>query len=266
MRGLPLLAGWHILLWIPCGPMRHSGVVMLVIQPVRHAVPRAAQPRTESRTCLLPSLLSRGPGCQASFVLSLSLLGINLMPLATAGLGSGVVLGFASQSVLANVVAGCNLVRSLPPFLLRCLHMCMQSAHLQLAASLLIGDTGCVHAMHTPVCTGPASSLAQVDLRHGLQGWTDCNGSQCSHYASLSAQQCLVHDVSNCATPRPPHSRHPHLLFMLQRHHWCSAQATSGQSSTTGDELVRVAAACNTPAGGGRPRDPAGCRRRRGRS
>lgn len=47
---------------------------------------------------------------QVSFATSLSLLGINLMPLATAGLGSGVVLGFASQSVLANVVAGCNLV------------------------------------------------------------------------------------------------------------------------------------------------------------
>ena len=47
---------------------------------------------------------------QASFAMSLNLLGINLMPLATAGLGSGVVLGFASQSVLANVIAGCNLV------------------------------------------------------------------------------------------------------------------------------------------------------------
>ncbi len=47
-----------------------------------------------------------------SAIVSVSLLGINLMPLATAGLGSGVVLGFASQSVLANVIAGCNLVRS----------------------------------------------------------------------------------------------------------------------------------------------------------
>lgn len=51
---------------------------------------------------------------QASFLISLNLLGINLMPLATAGLGSGVVLGFASQSVLANVVAGCNLVSAQP--------------------------------------------------------------------------------------------------------------------------------------------------------
>ncbi|KAK9786072.1 hypothetical protein WJX73_005993 [Symbiochloris irregularis] len=50
----------------------------------------------------------------AGFVMSLNVLGINLMPLATAGLGSGVVLGFASQSVLSNVVAGCNLLITRP--------------------------------------------------------------------------------------------------------------------------------------------------------
>ena len=62
---------------------------------------------------------------QASFGLTLLLMCINLMPLATAGLGSGVVLGFASQSVLANVVAGCNLVR---PKLSRALHFCAHIA------------------------------------------------------------------------------------------------------------------------------------------
>ena len=42
------------------------------------------------------------------------MLHINLVPFATAGGVGGIVLGFASQSVLANIVAGCNLLITRP--------------------------------------------------------------------------------------------------------------------------------------------------------
>ena len=44
----------------------------------------------------------------------LHMLKINLVPFATAGGVGGIVLGFASQSVLANLVAGTNLLITRP--------------------------------------------------------------------------------------------------------------------------------------------------------
>ena len=49
-------------------------------------------------------------GMQAGIGMVLHLLQINLIPFATAGGVGGIVLGFASQSVLANIVAGSNLL------------------------------------------------------------------------------------------------------------------------------------------------------------
>ena len=50
----------------------------------------------------------RGP--QAGIGMVLYLLQINLIPFATAGGVGGILLGFASQSVLANIVAGTNVL------------------------------------------------------------------------------------------------------------------------------------------------------------
>ena len=51
---------------------------------------------------------------QVSIATVLHMLHINLVPFATAGGVGGIVLGFASQSVLANIVAGCNLLITRP--------------------------------------------------------------------------------------------------------------------------------------------------------
>lgn len=51
---------------------------------------------------------------QVSIAVVLNMLHINLVPFATAGGVGGIVLGFASQSVLANIVAGCNLLITRP--------------------------------------------------------------------------------------------------------------------------------------------------------
>ena len=56
-------------------------------------------------------ITAKKPGwMQAGIGTVLYLLQINLIPFATAGGVGGIVLGFASQSVLANIVAGSNLL------------------------------------------------------------------------------------------------------------------------------------------------------------
>ena len=93
--------------------------------------------RVQQPQCFKPSIRSHAwPSdgrclrhLQVAIGIVLQLLQINLIPFATAGGVGGILLGFASQSVLANIVAGTNLLitRQAPAaglmLIFRCAHV-----------------------------------------------------------------------------------------------------------------------------------------------